>query len=908
MGWMGGLLVCGCWGTAMAKNRRKKRRRQRGGQAAAPPPQPVRPGRVAPESRPDVVAARPNGPGAEGTVVGTVVEVEREILWLDVGGVRSMLYASELMLAVGERPSDRYAIGDRLEAFVFQMDPDPDLGAAQFSIRRASPYPEGLTDLEVGSEVQATVVNTYDVGIELDVGGVRGNIFVQNLPLFVGETTHQRYQPGDQITARIHGIDVKDRELELAACQCAPGYVEALQRRAVGEVVSGTVIGFWGNGSGVWLDVDGLVGFVAPDELDLDDGDSAQDRYAVGDHIDGLVVWQVDHEARILDLSAKRNAPGYLEALQQRAVGEILSGTITEFQSNGGLWLDVGGLVGFVAPHELDLDDGEFAQERYSVGETIDGLFVWQVDHEDRDLDLSVKRNAPGYLEALEAIARGDEIDCLVTTANEWGVWLSAAGVVGWIPASELLLDDGESPATRYAAGDKVTARVWEIDHEVCDIVLSVRRLESDFPEETIAKGAVIDAVVRGTPPRGTRSPIRVLAAGEEIWIPPHVLSLSTAVPPPFKDGQAIRVVVTDLDEDDRPTKLSHRRTLERWAAEVGRLTPGALVARSRVLPRGAIPDDEDQLAVDLGAITGIIPADELDRDAAVNLMAFGANEVYPVVVESVNADIGSTAIVSHERFEERWQELAAGFEAGAEVDGELREVEERVAVLDLGSGLLAEMPVEQLPARAEGVEAEQDRTGETVTVQIKSIEAETYTIAVEIRNYDLVRMIAADETLVCELKEVFLKSVQPESSRARQNRQDVNRSVVRAMAGMMNRDGGHVIVGVEDTDKKDGEVVGWEASGWENQNAMATGLSELVSNVLTQAAGKLFEPRFEMLPDGHEVLDIDCEPAAEPIFLIDGQRNEFPVRYPAMTKNLTARDQHEYIQGRFYGRGAAGV
>ena len=121
-GW-GALLACGGLGSAMAKNRRKKRRKRRGGQAAAAPPQVQRPGRVAPEERPDVVAARPSGPGSEGTVVGTVVGVEREILWIDVGGVRSMLYASELMLGVGERPADRYAVGERFEAFVFQMEP-----------------------------------------------------------------------------------------------------------------------------------------------------------------------------------------------------------------------------------------------------------------------------------------------------------------------------------------------------------------------------------------------------------------------------------------------------------------------------------------------------------------------------------------------------------------------------------------------------------------------------------------------------------------------------------------------------------------------------------------------------------------------------------------------------------------
>ena len=547
----------------MAKNRRKKRRKNRGKQAAVPRPQLPRPsdalGREV-ESRPSAAVAspaavpagggaRPSGPGSEGTVVGTVIEVEREFIWIDVGAARAKIYASELMLGIGERPADRYAIGDHFEAFIFQMDPEPESGAAQFSIRRASPYPGALADLEVGSEAQATVVNTYDLGIELDIGGVRGNIFDAGLPLSVGETTHERYQPGGQITARIHAINVQDRELVVSARQYAPGYVEALkqrtvgdvvsgtimsfgsdgslwldinglvasvgprdldlangetardrysvgdhidglfvwqinheardlalsvkrnapdyvealQRRAVGEVASATVIDFWGNG-GLWLDVGGLVGAVGPQELDLADGESAQDRYAVGATVDGLFVWQIDHEDRSLILSAKRNTPSYVEALQRHAVGEVVSATVTGFQNNGGLWLDVDGLIGAVLPWELDLDDGESTQDRYAVGETIDSLFVWQINHETRDLFLSTKRNTPGYAKALDAVDRGDEIDCIVTEANEWGVWLGATGVVGWIPASELALDNGESPQQRYSVGDEIKARVWQID------------------------------------------------------------------------------------------------------------------------------------------------------------------------------------------------------------------------------------------------------------------------------------------------------------------------------------------------------------------------------------------------------------------------------------------------------------
>ena len=801
----------------MAKNRRKKRRKNRSKQAAVPRPQLPRPsgalGREV-ESRPNATIAspeavstggdaRPGGPHSEGTVVGTVVEVGREFIWIDIGGSRGKIYASELMLGIGERPADRYAVGDRFEAFVFQVNPDPESGAAQFSIRRASPYPEALAGLEVGSEVQATVVNTYDLGIELDIGGVRGNIFDTGLLLSVGETTHERYQPGSQIIARIHAINMQDRELVVSARQYAPGYVEALKRRTVGDVVSGTIMSFGSDGS-LWLDINGLVASVGPRDLDLADGETARDRYSVGDHIDGLFVWQINHEARDLALSVKRNAPGYMEALQRRAVGEVVSATVTSFQSNGGLWLDVDGLVGAVGPQELDLGDGESAQDRYAVGGTIDGLFVWQIDHEERDLALSAKRNTPGYAKVLDAVDRGDEIDCIVAEANEWGVWLGAAGVVGWIPASELALDDGESPQQRYSMGDEIKARVWQIDQDARDIILSVRRLAADFREGPVARGVTIDAVVRGTTLQDVRMPIRVLTVYSDnaVEIPPHALSLSTGMPPRFRHDQVIRVVVTELDAEGRPTRLSHRQTLDGWEAEMRRLSHNTLVPNARPVPPAALSEAElraGAAAVDLGPITGFVPEEELDRETGRNIATH--NETYRVVVESVDYE-RCIATVSHDRFEQRWQELAAGFEVSAEVDGELRDADGGIALLDLGSGLLAQMPARELPDSDPPGKAAPDRIGESVPLRITAIDRDTQTIHVEPRDQWIESLIGATESETLEFKEVL------RGSGSKNGRRDMTHEAMRTITGFLNTSGGNLMIGVND----DLEAVGLES------------------------------------------------------------------------------------------------
>ena len=843
---------------------------------------------------------------ADRTVTGTVVEVKRESIWIETEDTQAKIYASELMLDIGEVPANRYAPGDHFEAFVFQLGPDPESGAPQFSIRRAAPYLDALNRLEVGAVIEkATVVNTYNLGIELDVDGVRGNALFWELPLAYDEAPSDRYQPGDIINdLLVDEISHGTRGFYLSVRRNAPGYVEALDAHSVGDVVSATVTAF--GGRGLWLNVDGVVGWTGPQELPIANGETTQNHYSVGDAIHDLFVRQVDRDARILSLSARRNAPGYVEALTAHSVGDVVSATVTAFQGDGGLWLDVGDVVGGVAPRDLSLASGETAQDHYSVGDTIRDIFVWQVNLASRSISLSVKRNAPGYATALADIPVGDVLDGIVAEANEWGVWLHISGVLGWLPASEILLDEGgASLKQRYALGDPIKAMVWQIDSTSRAAILSVRRLDPDFPEQPIAQGAVIDAIVRGTTPRGIRAPIRVLAASANVLIPPHALSFSTAIPRQFNDGEVIQVRIVDLDEAGQPMVLSHRRALDGWDAEVRRLTRDVLVSQARLLPREVLPSNEPRVGVDVGPITGFIAEEELDQATATGLMTYSANETFPVVIESVDHERG-TANVSNDKFDARWQELASELSEGDEAQGELRSVEGGVAKLDLGWGLLAEVPADHLPSSETPARVPDDRIGEFFSVRITTIAPETYKINAEIKNYELAQMIMADETLTCELKEGFVASPpkeKKEQPKQRKNRQQTNLRVVRAMAGMMNRDGGHVIVGITDPDKKNGEVVGWRAGGFANQNALSTALSTLVARVLTPApvAGGLFELRFETLPSGGpEILDIVCHPASEPIFLRDGENGEFPVRYPAMTKNLVADEHEAHIRERF--------
>ena len=766
---------------------------------------------------------------------------------------------------------------------------------------------------QIGDVVSATVTDFRDDGgLSLDVDGLVGIVPLGELNLADSESAQDRYAIGETIEGLfVWGSDHEFRLLALSAKRNAPGYVDALQRRTVGDVVEATVTDFQDNG-GITLDVDGLVGGVPPWELALADRESAQERYTIGERIDGLFVWQVnrdevDRNARVLFLSAKRDEPGYVESLQQRTVGDIVSGTITGIADNS-LWLDVNGLVGLVLPWELDLAEGESAQERYTVGETIEGLFVWGVNHETREIYSSLKRNTPGYVEALQRRTIGEVVSGKIIERVLDVLTVDVDGVVGVTLASELPLEAERLPQQRYSVDDTIAARVWMIDPMSRTIFLSARRHAADFRAEPVAQGAIIDAVVQGTTPRGVRMPIRVLTtySDSSVEIPPHALSLSVGMPPRFEDNQVIRVVVVELDDAGRPTRLSHQQALDGWETEMRQLLHNTVVPNARLVPPDALSDAERRAgaaAVDLGPIIGVVPEEELNRETGQHIATY--NETYRVVVKSVDYE-RRIAVVSHEQYEERWRAVAAQLEldAGAEVEGELRDFDRETALLDLGSGLLAQMPARELPDSDPPGKAVFDRIGEHFPLRITTINRDTQTVHVEHGEQPIVRLIKQGESERLEFKATLRRS-----PRTGEEDKGATFGVMKSIVGFLNSwDGGTLLVGIDDkgipTTGPNDELGTLAIDRYTSEDEMIRALKDLIRRRIGASVFKWLTIFFTDFRNTR-ILRVDCEPADSEVWLKGGKsgtsnQEEFFLRTPAATDPLDGRELVNYIQRRF--------
>lgn len=119
--------------------------------------------------------------------------------------------------------------------------------------------------------------------------------------------------------------------------------------------------------------------------------------------------------------------------------------------------------------------------------------------------------------------------------------------------------------------------------------------------------------------------------------------------------------------------------------------------------------------------------------------------------------------------------------------------------------------------------------------------------------------------------------------------------AVLKTLAAFMNSNGGSLFIGVND----DGEAVGLGNDNFPNEDKMALHLDNIIKARLGAPVFACLKPAFADVGD-QRVLAIECKPSKKPVFLKNGDGEEFFIRAGASSPALPASHTHEYIQQRF--------
>ena len=195
-----------------------------------------------------------------------------------------------------------------------------------------------------------------------------------------------------------------------------------------------------------------------------------------------MVILEVDASKRRVSLGLKQTMRNpWEEFAEKHPVGSTVEGEVknkTEFGLFLGLEGDVDGMV-----HLSDLDwnrSGEEAMEDYKKGETVQAK-VLDVDVEKERISLGVKqvKGDPMTEGAASGVKKGAIVTGEVTQVTDSGIEVKIADtdLTAFIRRAELSRDRSEQRPDRFAPGEKVDARVTNIDKKTRKIALSIKAL-----------------------------------------------------------------------------------------------------------------------------------------------------------------------------------------------------------------------------------------------------------------------------------------------------------------------------------------------------------------------------------------------------------------------------------------------
>jgi hypothetical protein len=118
---------------------------------------------------------------------------------------------------------------------------------------------------------------------------------------------------------------------------------------------------------------------------------------------------------------------------------------------------------------------------------------------------------------------------------------------------------------------------------------------------------------------------------------------------------------------------------------------------------------------------------------------------------------------------------------------------------------------------------------------------------------------------------------------------------ILRTMAAMMNAHGGNILLGVDDA----GGLVGVSLSH-HKRDALVLKLNLLVRKHMGNYPATLVVIDAEII-EGLEIIRIECEPSAVPVFVTDNDKEELLIRVSRENTQLrTLRDSIQYFEKRF--------
>ena len=347
-----------------------------------------------------------------------------------------------------------------------------------------------IETLKEGKVIKTVVKNITEYGAFLDVNGVfDGLLHVTDMSWKRVNKPSDMVSVGQELEVVILSYDAQKQRVALGLKQLTPDPWESVEENInMDTVYNGTITSITDYGAFVELD-NKLEGLIHVSEMSWSKRNISPHRTVeIGQKVK-VKILEIDKDRRRIAMGMKQCvANPWLDLENKFPVGSEIEGkirNITEFGLFVQLAEDIDGMV-----HLYDISWSKKPDEaiaEYNKGDTVK-VKVLEVAIERERIALGIKQLEPDpFKEAIEGLKEGMVVTTKIKEIEEEGLLVSIEGraVKAVIRRLDLSKDRAECNPERFAVGEKLDAKIVNIDRQYRKVLLSVRALEID--EEKVA-------------------------------------------------------------------------------------------------------------------------------------------------------------------------------------------------------------------------------------------------------------------------------------------------------------------------------------------------------------------------------------------------------------------------------------
>ena len=315
---------------------------------------------------------------------------------------------------------------------------------------------------------------------------------------------------------------------------------------------------------GAFLDLNGADALLHVTDLSYSRVKKTSDLLSIGQTIKVKII-KIDPETKRISCGLKQMHADPYENLEKKyKINSVYKGVVTKCVDYGAFVKLEEGLEGLIHQSELSwTKKNTQASKVLSPSQEIKVKII-ELDTEKKRISLSYRQTLENPWNSFSKNSpAGSIVQTKVTNITDFGLFVSIdnSELIGMIHYKDISWKETEESLKKFKKGDKIKAKILEVDTEKEKIRLGIRQLEKDpFSDFFTNKnnGDVITVIVRNVLKNG----IKVSVGQDEKFIftikkSDLAKDIENCRPEIFNEGNKVDCMIVGLDKDKRKVTLS---------------------------------------------------------------------------------------------------------------------------------------------------------------------------------------------------------------------------------------------------------------------------------------------------------------------------------------------------------------